>query len=139
MFRALFTSSHFFKMLGYFMVAAALMLLVGYTMSAGSLLTGLISAVVIGGVGMSFGLAATILLRQWFSLMQTGRWIQYACFLVGTWLGVGLTSWLVDSFATGSSFFAALSVFVLAFGVATLTGEVPTKGRTWMPVRMPKR
>jgi hypothetical protein len=92
MFLALFTSKHFFKMLGYFTVAAALTLLLGFSMSAGSLLAGLISAVIIGGVGMVFGLGSTIVLRSRFSLMQTGRFIQYACFLLGTWFGVKLAA-----------------------------------------------
>lgn len=134
-----FKSRHFLNMNGYFIAAAALTLLIGFGMSAGSLLSGLLSAVVIGVTGLTVGLGATILIRQVFGLMQTGRFIQYLSFFLGTWLGVGLASLLFSGLVITSAAGAALTTFAFAFGAATLVGEVPWKGRTWLPMRMPKR
>jgi hypothetical protein len=134
-----FKSRHFLMMNGYFIAAAAITLLLGFGVSAGGLLSGAIAAAVIGVTGMFFGLGATIALRAVFGLMQTGRVVQYLSFFLGSWLGVGLASLLTGSLVVSSGAGAALLTFALAFGAATLVGEVPWKGRTWLPVRMPKR
>ncbi|MBX3151940.1 hypothetical protein KF728_17415 [Candidatus Obscuribacterales bacterium] len=134
-----FKSRHFLMMNGYFIAAAAITLLLGVGVSAGSLLTGIMAAAIIGVTGMFFGLGVTIALRAVLGLMQTGRVVQYLCFILGSWLGVGLASLLIGSLSVTSGFGAALATFSLAFGAATLVGEVPWKGRTWLPVRMPKR
>ncbi len=134
-----FASRHFLNMLGYFIGAAALSMLLGLGVSAGGLLSGIAAAAIIGGVGLVVGLGATIVLRSVFSLMQTGRFIQYASFFLGTWLGVSLASLAISSLVVSSGWLAGLLIFAIAFGAATLTGEVPTKGRTWLPRRMPNR
>ncbi len=134
-----FTSRHFLKMIGYFVVAALVTVFVGLGVTAGTILSGILSAGLIGFVGLALGLASTIVLRGMFGLMQTGRIIQYLCFFFGTWAGVCLASLLFSSLAVTSSPLVALIVFAIAFGAATLTGEVQTKGRTWLPMRMPKK
>jgi hypothetical protein len=139
MFGHVFRSRHFLNMIGYFVAAAAVTLFIGFGMSAGSLLSGLLSAVIVGVTGLTFGLGATIVIRQVFGLMQTGRFIQYLSFFLGTWLGVGLASLLISALVITSGAGAALTTFAFAFGAATLVGEVPWKGRTWLPIRMPKR
>lgn len=139
MFSHVFASRHFLKMIGYFVVAALVTVFVGLGVTAGSILSGVLAAGLIGIVGLVLGLASTILLRGVFGLMQTGRIIQYLCFFFGTWTGVCLASLLFSAFAVTSSALVALIVFAIAFGAATLTGEVPTKGRTWLPMRMPKK
>lgn len=134
-----FKSRHFLNMIGYFVAAAAAILLLGFNVTAGSFLAGLGSAVIIGATGLIVGLGVTIALRAVFGLMQTGRIIQYLCFWAGTWLGLSIASFLIPALVVGSAVGASLAIFALAFGAATLTGEVPWKGRTWLPMRMPKR
>jgi len=134
-----FSSSHFYKMIGYFSGASALALLLGVFISAGGFLPGLVSAVIIGAVALVFGLGSTIALRAVLGLMQTGRIIQYLCFIAGTWLGIGAASLVVSSLVVTSGFWASLLIFAVAFGAATLVGEVPWKGRTWLPKQMPTR
>jgi len=134
-----FASRHFRNMLGYFVGAAALTMLLGFSVSAAGLLSGIGAAAIIGVVGLVFGLGSTIVLRSVFGLMQTGRFIQYLCFFLGTTLGVSLASFAFSSLVVSSVWLAGLVIFGIAFGAATLTGEVPLKGRTWLPRRMPNR
>ena len=138
MLKHVFASRHFLNMLGYFIGAAAVLLISGITMTAGTLLTGVLAAGIVGSVGLIFWLFSTISLRSMFGLMQTGRVVQYVSFFLGTWLGVCLATLLLPALVVSHSWLAAMVVYGLAFGSATLTGEVPTKGRTWLPVRMPK-
>ncbi|MDZ4833267.1 MAG: hypothetical protein SGJ27_05645 [Candidatus Melainabacteria bacterium] len=134
-----FASRHFLNMLGYFVGASALILLFDSSISAAGFLSGAAAAVIIGFVGLVVGLGVTIVLRSVFGLMQTGRFIQYLCFFLGTTLGVSLASFAVSSLVVPSVWAAGLLIFAIAFGAATWTGEVPVKGRTWLPRRMPNR
>lgn len=139
MFLHVFTSRHFYNMIGYFVGAAALTLLLGFGVEAAGLMSGAGAALIIGIVGLVFGLGATIALRALFGLMQTGRILQYVSFFLGSWLGVALAALLISTLVVTHAWLAGLVVFAVAFGAATATGEVPIKGRTWLPMRMPKR
>lgn len=137
--RHAFASRHFLKMMGYFVVAALITMFVGIGVTAGTILSGVLSAALIGFLGLFLGLVSTILIRGVFGLMQTGRVIQYLCFFFGAWSGVCLSSLLFSSLVVTTGPLTALVVVAIGFGAATLTGDVPTKGRTWLPMRMPKK
>lgn len=126
---------HFFNMLIFFVAAAFLTL--SFSGSISNVVGLLGGGLVIGAVGMVLGLGLTIVFRSAFTLVQTGRFLQYACFWVGTWTGIKLAASLFSSVVIGSPVLISFIIFAIAFGIATLSGEVPTKGRTWLPKRRP--
>lgn len=126
---------HFFNMLIFFVGASFLTL--SFSGAINSVLSLLGGGIVIGAVGMVLGLGLTIVFRSAFKLVQTGRFLQYACFWAGTWAGIKLAALIFSGLAVGSPLVVSLVIFALAFGGATWAGEVPTKGRTWLPKRRP--
>ncbi len=151
MFLALLKSRHFYNVLGYFVVASAIVIGLGVVASettlfaapaikVGGFLSAAIAAGIIGATALLFGFGSTIGLRSIFRQVtgehiQTGRIIQYTCFYIGTCLGLSLAA-LLTAFAAAYFWLTALLIFAIAFGGATLTGEIPTRGRTWLPSRM---
>lgn len=125
---------HLAFMFGYFFVAALVTTFFGLGASAPSIGTALAASAVTGFVSLVGGIFVTMVLRSAFGLVQTGRVLQYAGFWLATLPALSLASWLTGA-TVGSAGLAALVVVVIAFTGATLAGEVPTKGRTWLPMR----
>ncbi len=135
---------HLWKMFFYFLAAAAVTFVFGLGVSAGDILPTALAAILVSAGALIGGVGLTIGLRAAFGLMQVGRLLQYTAF----WLSaaaslkiVGIIGGLVftDSAASltvNSALIAGFTVFAIAFAAATITGEVPTKGRTWLPMKM---
>lgn len=125
---------HLASMFGYFFVAALITTFAGLGASAPSIGTALAASAVTGFVSLVGGIFATMLLRSAFKLVQTGRILQYTGFWLATLPALSLAAWLTGA-TVGSAPLAALVVVAIAFAGATAFGEVPTKGRTWLPMR----
>ncbi len=124
---------HLFNMLCFFCASAFLCLTFGNVVNNPSALLG--GGLIVGGLGLIAGLLATIVFRIAFGLIQTGRFLQYACFWAGTYIAVVLADFLFIGFVSDNPVVLSLVVFALAFAGATVAGEVPTRGRTWLPRR----
>lgn len=132
---------HLWKMFFYFLAAAAVTCVFGLGVSAGDILPTALAAALVSAGALIGGVGLTIGLRALFGLMQVGRLLQYTAF----WLSaaaslkiVGIISGLIfaASLSVNSALLAGFTVFAIAFAAATITGEVPTKGRTWLPMKM---
>lgn len=127
---------HFWNMLAYFGAAAVLVLALTPGLSvAGGLIGVALSGVGLGAVTLALGIAVTIVIRRVGSLVQTGRLQQYGSFWLAAWLGLQGLMLLGVVSGVDSAAVSSLIVFGVAFGAATLFGEVPWKGRTWLPMR----
>jgi len=127
---------HLFNMLCFFLGATLLSISFGNVVSDASALLG--GGFIVGGVGLAAGLLLTIVFRVLFGLVQTGRFLQYACFWAGTYAGVELADRLFAGFSSEHPIMLAFAVFALAFMLATWAGEVPIRGRTWLPKKKPR-
>lgn len=132
---------HLWKMFFYFLAAAAVTCVFGLGVSAGDLLPTALAAILVSAGALIGGVGLTIGMRALFGLMQVGRLLQYTAF----WLSaaaslkiVGIIGGLIfaASLSVNSALLAGFTVFAIAFAAATITGEVPTKGRTWLPMKM---
>ena len=132
---------HLWKMFFYFLAAAAVTCVFGLGVSAGDLLPTALAAILVSAGALIGGVGLTIGMRALFGLMQVGRLLQYTAF----WLSaaaslkiVGIIGGLIfaASLSINSALLAGFTVFAIAFAAATITGEVPTKGRTWLPMKM---
>jgi hypothetical protein len=96
-----------------------------------------IAVIVASGVTSVFlGTLLTASTRAYFGLIQTGRFIQYLGFWLATSLSVGLSSYMFTDGATfASSLFGGLVIFSCSFATAYLLGEIPWRGRTWLPMK----
>jgi hypothetical protein len=127
--------SHLRNMFLYFLAATLLVFTTGVGLTLGSswLLIAL-AAAVIPAITLGVGIGSTMQLRGLLSLMQTGRLIQWAAFFIGALLSLHIAS-LIGAVTLTSHWLSALVLFATAFGAATVFGEVPWRGRTWLPVR----
>ena len=132
---------HLWKMFFYFLTAAAVTTVFGLGVTAGDLLPTALAAVLVSAGALIGGVGLTIGMRAMFGLMQVGRLLQYTAF----WLSVALSLKIIGiiggllfaaSLTVNSALLAGFTVFAMAFAAATITGEVPTKGRTWLPMKM---
>ncbi len=132
---------HLWKMFFYFLAAAAVTCVFGLGVSAGDILPTALAATLVSAGALIGGVGLTIGLRAAFGLMQVGRLLQYTAF----WLSAALSLKIVGiiggllfaaSLTVNSALLAGFTVFAIAFAAATITGEVPTKGRTWLPMKM---
>lgn len=134
---------HPFKIFLYFAVATLLLGILGMSsaaFSAPALLALAGTSIIVGGFSLGGGMGVTIWTRSAFSLMQTGRVIQWPAFCLSAWAGLALSSWLFGSLLTISAGFgSALAIFAGAFAWGYFRKEIPWKGRTWLPRRMPKK
>ncbi len=130
-------NNHLRNMYLYFLASTAAVLLLGIgTSISGSWLLAAIAATLVAGSAIAGGILGTMRMRAFFGLMQTGRLLQYASFTVSAYVGLLLCGLLFGStLSLSSPLLSAVAIFVLAFGPATLFGEVPVRGRTWLPVR----
>jgi hypothetical protein len=79
-------------------------------------------------------------MRMRLGLMQTGRLVQWASFTFAAYLGLRLCDLVLGgTLAVTSPLLTAVTLFAFAFIPALLMNEVPWRGRTWMPKRMPQR
>ncbi len=129
---------HLHKMFFYFLGASLLICLLGMGVSAiGGLFLALIAMALVSAGTLAGGVGLTISLRSLFGLTQVGRLVQYGSF----WLSAVVSLWVIDwifhdSLMVHSAILAGFAIFAVAFTTATITGEVPTKGRSWLPVKM---
>lgn len=132
---------HLWKMFFYFLAAATVTCVFGLGVSAGDIIPTALAAILVSAGALIGGVGLTIGMRALFGLMQVGRLLQYTAF----WLSaaaslkiVGIIGGLIfaASLSVNSALLAGFTVFAIAFAAATITGEVPTKGRTWMPMKM---
>lgn len=134
---------HLHKMFFYFLAAAAVTFVFGLGVTVDGGLASWLGAVVAGALvsagALAGGVGLTIAMRSAFKLMQVGRFLQYAVFWLAAGLSLKLVGLVFTSLAVHSALLAGFAIFAIAFAAATITGEVPTKGRTWLPVKMPVR
>ena len=129
--------SHAVRMTAAFIASGLIALLCLQSIQFSAWLIGF--AVFVPVVGFVVGLLLTIVLRRMFTLIQTGRVLQYACFWVGCLIAALVGNALfVGVLETSAAVYSLLTV-VLAFGAMTAVGEVPWKGRTWFPLRRSAR
>ena len=132
---------HLWKMFFYFLAAAAVTTVFGLGVTAGDVLPTALAAVLVSAGALIGGVGLTIGMRALFGLMQVGRLLQYTAF----WLSAALSLKIIGiiggllfaaSLTVNSALLAGFTIFAMAFAAATITGEVPTKGRTWLPMKM---
>lgn len=140
---------HPLKVFLFFVFASAVTMTLGLGVSLGGSLAqaafvAVASSAMVGLFALGGGMGITIYSRSLFGLMQTGRVIQWPAFILSTWAGLSAAAWVFNTLfgtalAVSSGLFASLAIFAMAFGWGYLRGEIPWKGRTWMPVKMPNR
>lgn len=132
---------HLWKMFFYFLAAAVVTTVFGLGVTAGDLFPTALAAVLVSAGALIGGVGLTIGMRALFGLMQVGRLLQYTAF----WLSAALSLKIIGiiggllfaaSLTVNSALLAGFTVFAMAFAAATITGEVPTKGRSWLPMKM---
>jgi len=129
---------HLHKMFFHFLGAALLVCLcsLGLTTTGGFLLAALAMALVSAG-SLAGGVGLTIALRSVFGLTQLGRLVQYASFWLSASVSLAIVGWIFsESLMIYSTLGAGFAIFAVAFTAATITGEVPTRGRSWLPMKM---
>jgi len=128
---------HLLNMYGLFVVAAlaTMFLPVGATITGGAAPLGVaFTALTAGAIGLLAGIVVTAVTRRVLLLTQTGRLIQYTGFWLASWLGLKAAAYFFAAITLSAPALAAFVLFAIAFGAATALGEVPTRGRTWLPV-----
>ncbi len=137
---------HPYKVFLFFLFATAITALfgVGVALPTGDLAMSMLSlgvtSVVTALCALAGGMGVTISTRATFSLMQTGRLIQWPAFMLSAWAGLSISSFILGAALTVTSgFLASAMIFGLAFGWGYFRKEIPWKGRTWLPAKMPKR
>jgi hypothetical protein len=125
----------------YFLVATGLVFGFGIgTSVTGSWLLAALSAAVVAGFAVLGGIFGTMQMRQRLGLMQTGRLVQWASFAFAAFVGLELVGFLLGgTLSVFNPFCSAAAIFAIAFVPALLFGEVPWRGRTWLPKRMPRK
>lgn len=132
------------KVFLYFLFASAIAMSFGLGVAVtGTLLaqalTTVVASAIVGAFSLGGGMGITIASRSVFGLMQTGRAIQWPAFIVSAWAGLAVVGLLFSSVAVTSGLFASLAIFAMAFGWGYFRKEIPWKGRTWLPKKMPNR
>lgn len=102
-----------------------------------SLLNLAVPALVTSLVSLFGGVFITQQSRALFNLQQTGRVFQYVSFWLTSLAGLALSTWLFPQALEVHSFaLASAAITYLGFATAIFFGEVPVKGRTWLPVSL---
>ena len=129
--------SHFYKMFGFFFLGTVLSLTFQLGASyEGSFIAGLISSAVIAAATLVGGIFSTMLLRNFFGLVQTGRLLQYGAFALVASVVLAIFGAIFPSvIAVSNALLSGVALFVFAFLPATLTGTVPWRKRSWLPIR----
>jgi hypothetical protein len=136
---------HLLNMFGLFTfgAAATVGLHLGALVTAGSasalpIMALVASALTAGAISLLGGVLVTATVRRVLNLVQTGRVIQYTGFTLASLLGLKLAAYFFASITLTAPLLAGFSLFAIAFGLATAFGEVPWRGRTWLPMRSKK-
>jgi Na+/melibiose symporter-like transporter len=130
-------TAHLRNMFLYFILGTLSVLVFGIGLTPGDNWAMLVlSLVLVPASTIVLAITATMQLRQRLSLMQTGRFIQWGAFYLSALLALWLFS-LAGAITLSNGWLAALVLFAISFGAATAFGEVPWRGRTWLPMRMP--
>lgn len=132
------------KVFLYFLFASAIAMSLGLGVAvSGTLLsqvlTTVIGSAIVGAFSLGGGMGITIASRSIFGLMQTGRVIQWPAFILSAWAGLSVAGLIFGGVAVTSGLFASLAIFAMAFGWGYFRKEIPWKGRTWLPRKMPNR
>lgn len=117
----------------YFVAAAAFTTFAGIGVAANGWLAVVLAALLVGSVSIIVGIGTTAVVRRAFNLIQTGRFVQYAGFAFASFLGYVIAGSVLAGVTVTGALLAGLVTFGIAFGAATLLGEVPWRGRTWLP------
>ena len=127
--------AHMLRLFGYFLGSTTLIgILLQSAFSAPSFST-VASLLVTASLSLVIGLALTIVIRQLGNLTQTGRFLQYASFWLGSYCALLVATKLFPgAIWHDSPALESLLIFAFTFGPATFFKEVPWKGRTWLPV-----
>lgn len=132
---------HLLRMYGLFVVAAFATLFLhagatigGASASAPSLLAVVLTGLTAAAIALLAGILVTAMTRRLLRLTQTGRLIQYTGFWLASWLGLKAGAYFFSAVTLTYPALAGLVLFAIAFGSATALGEVPWRGRTWLPV-----
>ncbi|CAN5539870.1 hypothetical protein BH11CYA1_BH11CYA1_15000 [soil metagenome] len=130
--------THLRNMFGYFLVGALLTVLIGLGVQVGSVVTAVLGAALAAAIALLGGILVTMIFRTAFKLVQTGRILQYGGFWLACWLGLEAAAAVFsNTLALSNGFLASLAFFAIGFGAATVFGQVPWRGRSWMPIRRP--
>jgi hypothetical protein len=130
--------SHFVKTTLYFFAATLITLGfgLGASFSAGMILPGLLVSLLVAAPATFSAVFLTMKARSSFSLMQTGRFVQYASFWATGAIALKIVSLIFASVIVVSNLaLASFSAMAICMISATLFGQIPWKGRTWLPVR----
>jgi hypothetical protein len=138
---------HMLKMLVLFLFAAIMTLVLHLGAAISSHEVHLSGATVVAlrysflttaAVSLLAGIIVTATLRRAFNLVQTGRLVQYSGFCLSSWLGLQLSAYFFGAITLTAPIVASFALFAIAFGLATALGEVPWRGRTWLPMAKKK-
>jgi hypothetical protein len=133
--------SHFVKVALYFFASALVTLGfgIGASLASGALFSGALVAALVSAAAVAGGVFLTVQARSLFTLMQTGRLIQYGSFWLSGLVALKIAALLFSSvLVVTNGAVASLVATAICFTAATLSGRIPWKGRTWLPVRLKK-
>lgn len=133
--------SHLINMSAIFSIAVLITFFAEIGAEAGpSYLAMFFASAVAGTIAAAGGAFIAQGTRAAFGLIQAGRLFQYFAFWLSTMGGLFVSALLFPSVVEIHNFGIAGALIVLiGFVSAIALGEVPTKGRTWLPMRMPKK
>ncbi len=106
---------------------------IGLTYSGG-IVSEALTAVLLALTTLAGGIVATMVLRTIFELHQTGRVLQYGGFVLASGAAIKASSLFVPSLQISNLWLAGAMIVLIAFAVATLTGVMPWRKRTWLPL-----
>lgn len=128
--------SHFAKMFAFFSLASFFVLVTDFGINfTASVFAAIPASFAIGLATLLGGIFSTMILRTLFNLAQTGRILQYLSFTLVATMVLAISCTALPSILQPSNVLAGgMALFVIAFLPATLTGVVPYKKRTWLPI-----
>lgn len=127
--------SHLLKMYGYFLLGSLICMILGMGASLSTLSDIFAAAAITAALSLVGGIFVTASVRALFGLTQTGRLLQYAGFWLATLGALQLTDYFVPVYLLVGGTVAAFVIVLFSFAGAIIFGEVPVKGRGWLPVR----
>jgi len=127
--------SHLLKMYGYFLLGSLICMILGMGASLSTLSDIFAAAAITAALSLVGGIFVTASVRALFGLTQTGRLVQYAGFWLATLGALQITDYFVPVYLLVGGTVAAFVTVLFSFAGAITFGEVPVKGRSWLPVR----
>ncbi len=131
-----FAGRHTFNVIAIFSAFAfiSLVLTWGFAHQTSTWLGVIAASLVTGVVGVLGGVASTGSMRSLFNWFQTGRLIQWLAFGLSLCLGLWLSDLLIPGVAVNSYVLLTLMTVISGFVFGILTGVIPIRGRTWLPM-----